>query len=69
MSFTLAVTTRCKFCRRDTVVLVDEAGYNAWRGGELIQHALPELSITQREQLISGTCQPCWDAIFAEPEA
>ena len=32
--------------------------------GELIQDALPYLSASEREMLISGTCDDCWQKMF-----
>ena len=44
------------------------AGYDAWRGGELIQRALPEVDFKDRERLISGMCDPCWQKLWAPEE-
>jgi len=37
-----------------------------WRQGEHIQNVMPELNASQRELLISGTCDPCFDRMFGE---
>jgi ribosomal protein S27AE len=66
---TLTLTTRaCPKCRESTQLVVAEDAYNAWRGGELIQRAFPEMSRVDRERLISGYCGPCFDEVFAEDE-
>ena len=44
----------CPFCGADHAVEVDLAQYKAWQNGELIQNAMPDLTPTEREQLISG---------------
>ncbi len=36
----------------------------SWQDGELIQNAMPYLSATERELLISRTCDSCWDKMF-----
>lgn len=41
---------------------------NAWRGGMLIQNAMPHLSDSEREFLISGVTQEEWDSLFSAPE-
>ena len=38
-----------------------------WLNGEVIQVALKELSIGDREFLISGTSPEGWDKMFGEP--
>ena len=47
---------------------VSESGYNAWREGEKVQVAFPELDAAKREMLISGVCGVCWDNIMDEGE-
>jgi hypothetical protein len=37
-----------------------------WKAGELAQRAFPELTAGQREAIMTGTCDPCWDQMFAE---
>ena len=54
----------CPFCGAEHSVEVNLAGFEAWQNGELIQKALPELSPTEREQLISGLCPKCQAKVF-----
>lgn len=55
----------CPFCNSDyEVKIANEDGYFKWVTGELIQNALPELSATDRESLISGLCPDCQKKIF-----
>ena len=39
-----------------------------WLGGQLIQHAFPELSADQREFLMTGITPEKWDVMFKERE-
>jgi hypothetical protein len=55
-------------CKREFEVLVTEQQLSKWRGGMLIQKAMPNLSPDQRELLISGTCGECWEKMFKEEE-
>ena len=59
------VEITCPFCNEDHAVEVDLARFVAWQNGELIQNAMPDLTFTEREQLISGLCPNCqakiWD--------
>lgn len=59
----------CPFCKKDYVVYgVSAKGYTNWYNGILIQKALPELSLTDRESIISGICPKCQDEIFRDIE-
>lgn len=54
----------CPFCSTVHSVKVDAIAYERWQNGVLIQKAMPELSPTEREQLISALCPKCQDNIF-----
>ena len=56
----------CPFCGATHHVTADLAEYEAWRAGEPIQRAMPTLSATEREQLISGICPKCQISVFGE---
>ena len=60
----LTIELTCPFCRSTHSVEVDPKAYHRWEGGELIQRAMPTLSATQREQLISHICPKCQESIF-----
>lgn len=65
----LTISLTCPFCRSIHSVEVDPKAYRRWEAGELIQRAMPTLSATQREQLISRICPKCQESIFgAEDE-
>lgn len=55
-------------CKREFEVPVTEQQLSKWRGGVLIQKAMPSLSPDQRELLISGTCGECWEKMFKEED-
>lgn len=63
-------TKHCMFCGLNGVVEVDDSEnqWERWRDGELIQNVWPEVSLSIREQLITGTHPACWDKYMAEPE-
>ena len=54
------LTPRCPLCGARRTLTVSREGYFLWLHGTLIQYALPELSLDDRERLISGTCRSCW---------
>lgn len=55
----------CPFCGAEHGVEVNLAQFERWHAGAvLIQHAMPNLSPTEREQLISGLCPKCQAEFF-----
>ena len=61
----ITIENTCPFCGSRHYVFVDEDHFSLWNNGiELIQNAMPELSPTEREQLISGICPECQKKIF-----
>jgi len=55
------VNTHCPMCAEADQVHTKKDDYDRWRSGQLIQDAMPYLSIHEREQLQTGICGPCWD--------
>lgn len=68
LAMTTVVAVPCRRCNEVTELKVDFEGFTKWQQGELIQNALPELDVDQRELLISGTCPTCWDEMFPSDE-
>lgn len=64
----VSVSCTCPFCGKVTEVLVPARGYRLWQEGELVQNALPDLSLADRETLISGLCLDCQSEVFGEEE-
>ena len=60
------VAITCPFCGEDHAVEVNLAQYEAWQNGEPIQNTMPNLTPTEREQLISGLCPKCQAEMFGE---
>ena len=60
------VAMTCTFCGQFHLVEVDLEQFEAWKNGELIQKAMPDLTPTEREQLISQICPKCQEKIFGE---
>jgi hypothetical protein len=63
---TQTVKTHCMLCKKESSLVVNKASFDKWQAGELIQNAIPELTASEREQLISGTCELCWETYFNE---
>ena len=60
------VDLTCPFCGANHAVEVNLAQFEAWQNGELIQNAMPDLTPTEREQLISGLCPKCQAEMFGD---
>ena len=54
------IKTTCPFCGKENIVEVDEASYERWENGELIQNVWPDMSPATRELLITGICDSCF---------
>lgn len=63
---TSTVAIMCPFCTKVYEVEVPTKGYMRWREGALIQKAMPTLSPSVRECLISGICAACQKKVFGE---
>lgn len=63
----LNVICTCKYCGAVNKVKVRKLDFLRWRSGELmIQQAFPYLTPSQREQILSGTCDDCWRSMMSE---
>lgn len=56
----IEVKTVCPICRKLDIVDVVLEEFIKWRDGEMIQNAMPNLSLHEREKLITGICEECW---------
>lgn len=56
----------CKLNHKYYSVICSVDGINAWYNGAYIQNAMPELSVDQREFLISGISPEGWKEYFGE---
>lgn len=69
MGILKAVETRpCVGCGKRSHIEVDLDSYVSWRTGTYIQEAFPNLTAGERELLMTGTHDACWDALWAEVE-
>lgn len=60
----VTIITTCPNCGCFNGVPVNESDYMVWQNGALIQDAFPYLNAEDREKLISGFCEDCWNALF-----
>lgn len=53
-------------CHKIFEIEVEDTDYEDWMRGELIQNAMPYLDKSQRELLISRTCDDCFNELFKD---
>lgn len=59
----------CIHCESIHLFKISISDYNdIFYKARFMQDIFPELSLHQRELMISGTCQPCWDEIFGDSD-
>lgn len=59
------VGIECPRCHKVVELPLKEAELLAWNPDEtFIQNQFPQLTPGQREMLISGLCEKCWNEIF-----
>jgi hypothetical protein len=56
----------CTHCNQEYSFEVNKGDLEDWENGELIQDVLPYLSPGERELLMSGTCDSCWEKMFGD---
>ena len=57
----------CRICHRREIFRVNPEGFRKWRTGEvIIQEALPDVSVANRELLISNICGNCFETLFED---
>ena len=69
MSITQKVQTPlCINCGKFSVIEVPKSNFDLWKSGTLIQRAFPEMSVDDREMLITGIHPDCWTEMFGEDD-
>lgn len=62
-----AINVQCERCGINYSMLVDKDDIMDWILDEgYIQELMPYLSASERELLISGTCDNCWKMLYGE---
>ena len=62
----LEVGTHCPWCKDTSRLRVNARLFQYWKNDPskpLIQECFPDLSLDDRERLITGTCKKCWDKL------
>jgi hypothetical protein len=63
------VGIECPRCHKTIELPLKEAELLAWNPNEtFVQDQFPQLTSGQREMLLSGLCEKCWNEIFESEE-
>lgn len=63
------VGIECPRCHKIVELPLKEAELLAWNSKEtFVQDQFPQLTPGQREMLLSGICEKCWNEIFPEDD-
>ena len=55
----------CRLCDDVTTLTVPADAFAEWaKGNGHVQVLFPDLTVVERELMISRTCGPCWDRLF-----
>lgn len=58
----IEIVITCPLCGKDQKPFdIYPGDWDAWRSGTFVQDAFPYLTVSDRELLISGVCDSCWD--------
>ena len=57
---------KCPACGVGTTFVLDPEKVGRWKGGEYIQDVWPDWTPDERELLMTGTHEACWNVLFGE---
>lgn len=57
----IILSRTCSLCNKQHSIEVSKEAYDNWNNGMNIQNAFPNLSIDERELIITGFCSECFD--------
>lgn len=61
------IKVNCEICNEEHWFDMTQLQYKRWtKQKDLIQNIFPEMSVDEREILVSGICSSCYDKMFAE---
>lgn len=62
----LITTPSCIVCHKTTKLTIPRERFDRWQKGEMVQRAFYYMSSSERELLMTGIHEECWDSMFAE---
>ena len=65
----ILIITHCGLCTQESSVTVNEFDYWLYKSGFLlIQEAFPHHTPSEREAIMTGTCDECWSSLVPDEE-
>jgi len=61
-------TFTCIECKQSKMLVLEENDVRRWNKGEKIQEVFPQLTLSDRELMISNICGDCFDEMFADEQ-
>lgn len=61
-------TEPCMVCNQSEKLLLDEEALIKWHYGMFIQEAFPDLTPAERELIMTGTHNDCFEMLFEDME-
>jgi hypothetical protein len=58
----------CPICKKGISVEVEDKGLEKYKKGAYVQDAFPNMSVNDRELIISGMCSQCWDEMIGDDD-
>ena len=62
------IVRTCTFCGKGTATVVPAQGLWDWEHGKFSQVAFPNLTAGEREQVMTGTHDACYDKFMKDPD-
>lgn len=63
----IIIARNCPLCNTQRYIQVSKDAYNNWKNGTTIQKAFPDLTVDERELIMTGFCSKCFDTVM-EPD-
>jgi hypothetical protein len=64
----IVTTHPCVVCNKSSEVKLDKDKFTRWINGEFAQNVWPEMSPGEREVLVSGTHDACWEQLMGDDD-
>jgi hypothetical protein len=65
----IMLVTQCPYCSKEDFFVVSKSAYDAWRAGlQFVQNAFPHLNADEREKIMTGIDNKCWDEIMGKEQ-
>jgi hypothetical protein len=64
----ITLKLKCVECNKVFYITVYKKDIKRYEEGDLVQVAFPYLTTGERELIVSGICEKCFDKIFMEEE-